>query len=99
MNGRTFGLAVPPTILLWILIAVLVIAGLRYSAYGRYIYAIGGNRRSARLIGVSEFKYWTLAYTLSGGFAALTGALLLAGVAVDSSASEILTCSPRLLRW
>ena len=46
-------------------------------AYGRYIYAIGGNRRSARLIGVSEFKYWTLAYTLSGGFAALTGALLL----------------------
>jgi ribose transport system permease protein len=77
MNGRTFGLAVPPTILLWILIAVLVIAGLRYSAYGRYIYAIGGNRRSARLIGVSEFKYWTLAYTLSGGFAALTGALLL----------------------
>ena len=77
MNGTTFGLAVPPTILLWILISVVVVLGLRYSAYGRYIYAIGGNRRSARLIGVSEFKYWTLAYTLSGGFAALTGALLL----------------------
>jgi ribose transport system permease protein len=77
MNGTTFGLAVPPTILLWILISALVVLGLRYSAYGRYIYAIGGNRRSARLIGVSEFTYWTLAYTLSGGFAALTGALLL----------------------
>jgi ribose transport system permease protein len=77
MNGTTFRLAIPPTILLWILISILVILGLRYSAYGRYIYAIGGNRRSARLIGVSEFKYWTLAYTLSGGFAALTGALLL----------------------
>jgi ribose transport system permease protein len=77
MNGTTFGLAVPPTILLWILISVLVVLGLRYSAFGRYIYAIGGNRRSARLIGVSEFNYWTLAYTLSGSFAALTGALLL----------------------
>ncbi|QKC91880.1 ABC transporter permease [Mesorhizobium sp. NZP2234] len=77
MNGRTFGLAVPPTILLWIVIAIIVIVGLRYSAFGRYIYALGGNRRSAKLIGVSEFKYWTVAYTISGFSAALTGCLLL----------------------
>jgi len=77
MNGKTFGLAFPPAILIWIVLALLVIIGLRYSAYGRYVYALGGNRRSARLIGVSELKYWTLAYTLSGLFAALTGSLLL----------------------
>lgn len=77
MNGTTFGLAFPPTILLWIVLAVVVIIGLRYSAYGRYVYALGGNRRSAKLIGVSELKYWTLAYTLSGVFSALTGSLLL----------------------
>jgi ribose transport system permease protein len=77
MNGKTFGLAFPPTILIWIVLAILVIVGLRYSAYGRYVYALGGNRRSAKLIGVSELKYWTLAYTLSGVFAALTGSLLL----------------------
>jgi ribose transport system permease protein len=77
MNGRTFGLAVPPTILLWIAIAIIVIVGLRYSAFGRYIYALGGNRRSAKLIGVSEFKYWTIAYAISGFSAALTGCLLL----------------------
>jgi ribose transport system permease protein len=77
MNGVTFGLAVPPAILLWIVIAVVVIVALRYSAYGRYVYALGGNRRSAKLIGVSEFKYWTLAYTISGCFATLTGSLLL----------------------
>ena len=77
MNGQTFGLAVPPAILLWIAIAVIVIVGLRYTAYGRYVYALGGNRRSAKLIGISEFKYWTLAYTISGVFAALTGSLLL----------------------
>lgn len=77
MNGQTFGLAFPPTILIWIALAAIVIIGLRWSAYGRYVYALGGNRRSARLIGVSELKYWTLAYVLSGMFAALTGSLLL----------------------
>jgi ribose transport system permease protein len=77
MNGKTFGLAFPPAILIWIVLAILVIVTLRYSAYGRYLYALGGNRRSARLIGVSEFKYWTLAYTISGVFSALTGSLLL----------------------
>jgi ribose transport system permease protein len=77
MNGKTFGLAFPPTILIWIVLAVIVIVALRYSAFGRHIYALGGNRRSARLIGVSELKYWTLAYTISGVFSALTGSLLL----------------------
>ncbi len=77
MNGRSFGLGVPPTILLWIVLAVLVIVALRYTGYGRAIYALGGNRMSAKLIGISEFRYWTLAYTISGFFAALTGSLLL----------------------
>ena len=77
MNGVTFGLSVPPTIFIWIILSIIVVVALRYSAYGRYIYALGGNRRSARLIGVSEFKYWTLAYIISGVFAALTGSLLL----------------------
>jgi ribose transport system permease protein len=77
MNGETFGLGVPPTILFWIAIAIIVIIGLRYSAFGRHIYALGGNRRSAKLIGVSEFKYWTIAYAISGFFASLTGSLLL----------------------
>lgn len=77
MNGRTFGLAFPPTILIWVILSIIVIIGLRYSAYGRHVYALGGNRRSAKLVGVSEFRYWTLAYVLSGVFAALTGCLLL----------------------
>jgi ribose transport system permease protein len=77
MNGKTFGLAFPPTILIWIALAILIVLGLRYSAYGRYLYALGGNRRSAKLLGISEFKYWVLAYTISGFFAALTGSLLL----------------------
>ncbi|MDE0342097.1 MAG: ABC transporter permease [Deltaproteobacteria bacterium] len=77
MNGETFGLAFPPTILIWVAIAAVIIIGLRHTAWGRHLYGLGGNRQSARLIGVSEFRYWTLAYVLSGMFAALTGSLLL----------------------
>jgi len=77
MNGTTFGLAVPPAIIIWIVLSVLIILFMRYTAYGRYIYALGGNRESARLLGISELKYWTLAYIVSGFFSAVTGCLLL----------------------
>ena len=69
----------PPTILLWIAIAILVIVGLRYSTYGRDIYALGGNRRSARLIGISEFKYWTISSCRQRMFLPRTTGCLLLG--------------------
>ncbi|MCV2864085.1 ABC transporter permease [Albidovulum sediminicola] len=77
MNGRFFGLPFPPTIIIWLVIAVVMIVGLRTTAWGRNLYALGGNRRSASLIGVSEVKYWIAAYVVSGVFAALAGSLLL----------------------
>jgi ribose transport system permease protein len=77
MNGRFFGLSFPPTIIIWVVIAIVLILGLRTTAWGRNLYALGGNRRSASLMGISEFKYWVGCYVLSGVFAALTGSLLL----------------------
>ena len=77
MNGRFFGLPFPPTIIIWIVVAILMIVGLRTTSWGRNLYALGGNRRSASLIGISEFKYWVACYVVSGFFAALTGSLLL----------------------
>lgn len=77
MNGRFFGLPFPPTIIIWVVIATVLILGLRTTAWGRNLYALGGNRRSASLMGISEFKYWVGCYVLSGVFAALTGSLLL----------------------
>ncbi len=77
MNGRIFGMGVPPVIVIWIALAVLVIVALRLSGYGRNLYALGGNRRSAKLIGISELRYWLIAYIISGFFAAATGCLLL----------------------
>ena len=77
MNGKFLGLRLPPTIVIWIIIAIVMIVGLRTTTWGRNVYALGGNRRSASLIGISELKYWVGCYVISGVFAALAGCLLL----------------------
>lgn len=77
MNGSTFGIPIPPVIVIWLVIAVILIAGMRLTACGRYLYALGVNRISADRVMVSELKYWVTVYAVSGFFAALTGGLLL----------------------
>lgn len=77
MNGTTFGLNFPPVILIWAIVSIVLIIGMRNVVYGRYIYALGGNRSSAQRLSISERRYWVGAYTISSGMAAATGELLL----------------------
>ncbi len=77
MNGSTFGVDVPPVIFIWIAVAILLIFGMKNSVYGRYVYALGGNRTSAQRISISEARYWIGTFTVSGCVSALTGSLLL----------------------
>lgn len=77
MNGVTFGLGVPPVIFVWIAVALVLTVGMKNSVYGRYIFALGGNRTSAQRILISERRYWFGAFTISGFASALTGCLLL----------------------
>ena len=77
MNGATFGLAVPPVIFIWIAVSIVLIFGMKNSVYGRYVYALGGNRTSAQRISISEARYWIGTFTVSGCVSALTGSLLL----------------------
>lgn len=77
MNGQTFGMPFPPVIAIWALIALILIIGMRLTVYGRFLYALGVNRTSAKRVMISEMTYWVTAYAVSGVFAALTGSLLL----------------------
>lgn len=77
MNGSTFGLPFPPVIAIWVIIALILILGLRLTVYGRFLYALGVNRTSASRLMISELRYWVTMYAASGFFAALTGSLLL----------------------
>ncbi|MBY4618084.1 ABC transporter permease [Rhizobium redzepovicii] len=76
-NGKTFGFAMPPVVILWLVITGCTIWALYNTWFGRSIYAIGGSRVAAARLGISEFRVWTVIHALSGGMSALTGVLLL----------------------
>jgi ribose transport system permease protein len=54
-------------------VAIIMAFVLRYSAFGRYLYAIGGNETAARLSGVAVSRIKIAAFMLCAFFAALTG--------------------------
>lgn len=51
---------------------------LRYTRFGRHVYAVGGNEEAARLSGVPVQRYKLWVYVITGGLAALSG-LITAG--------------------
>jgi ribose transport system permease protein len=77
LNGKFFGLPIPPVILIWILVAIVLIVGLRHTKWGRNLIALGGKRLSADRLSISERVYWVGVYVISGFTSAATGAMLL----------------------
>ncbi|GAA1214427.1 ABC transporter permease [Rhodoglobus aureus] len=77
VNGTTFGLPVPPIVVVWVILSVAIIALMRTTWFGRSIYALGGNRSAARLMLISERSRWISVYAISGLFSAATGIVLL----------------------
>ena len=73
---RTLVLQVVPVPGIFFLVAVLTFGFiLKYSAFGRYIYAIGGNENAARLAGIQVDQIKVAVYALSGMLASLAGVL------------------------
>jgi ribose transport system permease protein len=66
----------PANLILWAAVAALLILGLRYTGYGRILYAVGDNEVAARLAGVRVWHVLVAAYTLCGLFSAAGGLLL-----------------------
>jgi ribose transport system permease protein len=77
LGSERFFEYVPWNILLWAPLAALIILGLRYSGYGRMIYAVGDNPVACRLAGVRVWQVLVLVYALCGALSALAGMLLL----------------------
>jgi ribose transport system permease protein len=75
--GTTFGLPVPPLVIIWIAIAIIVIMVMSKTPFGRSFYAVGGNRKASSRILISEFRFWLVAYAVSGAMSAVTGVALL----------------------
>jgi ribose transport system permease protein len=77
LGSARFFSYVPYDLLLWGPIAAAIILGLRYSGYGRMLYAVGDNPVAARLAGVRVWQVLVVDYILCGVFSSLAGILLL----------------------
>ena len=76
------GFGVPAGVWLVGLLAVLVAGLLGYTRFGRHLFAIGSNERTARLCGVRIDRRKLQVYTLSAAFAGLAGVLEFSRLAV-----------------
>ena len=66
-----------PTIIIIMLACVAIVhIFLNYTKYGRYIYAVGGNKTATRLSGINVKKYRILAGVMAAVFIALAGILV-----------------------
>lgn len=64
-----------PTVIIAILTLVIIFIVLRYTKFGRKIYAIGGSEQSALLMGLNVRRTRLLAYVVNGFLCALGGIL------------------------
>ena len=70
-NGEIFGIQI--SVYLFALVAIVSIIALKYTQFGRYVYAVGGNERGARTAGINVRLIKFLVYTISGACAGLAG--------------------------
>ena len=79
--GQTAIGPIPLSVAMALLLVMLGIIVLRYTALGRAIYAVGSSEEAARLSGVNVFRIKLLAYALTGVLCGLGGVIMAARLA------------------
>ena len=69
-------LVIPPGGWLMIILAALAAGVLRFTVFGRHVFAVGSNEQTARLCGVAVDRIKLYVYMIGGAFAALSGLML-----------------------
>jgi ribose transport system permease protein len=64
---------IPYPLLMFLAVIAVATYLLHYTVFGRYVYAIGGNRDAARYSGINVRKVETLTYVISAGLAGVAG--------------------------
>jgi len=73
MTSPVIGDWLKPITLLFLLVIILMAVLVRFTRFGRHLYAIGGNEEAARLSGIQVGRSKTSAYLLCGLLAGLAG--------------------------
>jgi len=79
-NGYLLGMPIPSLIFLGMLLIAFFV--LKYTPFGRYVYALGSSEEAARLSGVNVGLYTTAVYVISGLTAGVAGILYAAQLGV-----------------
>ena len=74
-KGKFIPAYIPPTVVIAIVVVLIIAILLKYFKFGRKLYAIGGNRQSALMMGLDVKKTMFRAYVLDGFLAGLGGFL------------------------
>jgi ribose transport system permease protein len=74
-SPRPGWLLLAPGVWLMILFAVLTAVILKYTVFGRHVFAIGSNEATARLCGIRTNRSKVLIYSLAGMFCGLSGVM------------------------
>lgn len=80
--GRGMMLGVPVPVWIFLIVAAIAIFVLRYSAYGRQIYAVGSNPEAAHLSGINVGLVTFTVYVVSGFLASLTAIIFVSRLTV-----------------
>jgi inositol transport system permease protein len=76
--GRGDFLGLPIPVLLFMIVSILAMLALRYTNFGRHVYAVGGNEEAAHLAGVDVNRTLVRVYVMIGILAGLAGFILAA---------------------
>jgi len=91
--GNTAFAGITYDVIALVVIGIVSFLVLRYTTFGRAVYAIGGNREAARLAGIRVDLVSTVVYMISGALAAFAGEVvtsqLLAGSATVGGAAAL----------
>jgi len=74
--GGTKWVGIPVLTVIFLIVTILFHVLMRYTTFGRSIYALGGNPTAARLAGINLDRLRIIMFVLSGSVAGLTGVLL-----------------------
>ena len=79
----------PPGVWIFVVLAVIFAGILQYARFGRHVFAIGSNERTARLCGVRVEAVKVGVYALSGALAGLAGVMEFATLTVGDPTDSI----------
>ncbi len=73
-SGRVFGIPIPTIIMICVYIVAYTL--LKHTKFGRYVYAVGGNKEAARLAGINVNRILASVYIISAVLCSISGILL-----------------------